>query len=494
MGTPTRAPTPAVRRPATAGPGVARPPAGPARRGRPGGRYRRWARLSLPPSWPLSTLLVAYPIWWALGLGILSFTIVAIPMAWTLIRRRPIKIPSGFGFWLLFLLWCFVSLTMITVNPPGTYGEFGIGRVLSSGLRLMQYLSLTVLLLYIGNLTERELPRLKLVRMLGIFFLTTVAGGLLGTYYPEFEFTAPFEHVLPTSIRNDTYVQNIVHPTAAQVEWFLGFRSARPEAPFEWANAWGNNLSILLIWMVVGWWIYGGLGRRIILGVALCLAAIPIVYSLNRGLWVALGITVAYATIRVLAKGRLWQLAGMSIALVIATGLFVFSPLQTIVADRLANPHSDSGRVWNRNKTLEVARESPIVGFGGTRWAIGSQNSSTTGKTGACPTCGHPPLGADGQLWLVVISQGYVGAAFYLMFFINAIRRYRRDSTPIGAAGLLVLLLGLFSMLIYDHLVTPLALYFIAIALLWRNEQQQRATPLRDVAQTRLTRASRSDW
>lgn len=489
MGTPTRAPRQGSFLPS--GDGGRGPVTGP---GRPRRRLTKWSRHDLPPSWLLSVLLVGYPIWWALGLGILSFTIVAIPMAWTLIRRRPIKLPPGFGFWLLFLLWCFVSLTMLEVNPPGTYGAFGIGRILSSGLRMVQYLSLTVLLLYVGNLTERELPRLKLVRMLGVFFMTTVAGGLLGTYFPEFEFTAPFEYALPESIREQTYVQNVVHPTAAQVEWFLGFRTARPEAPFEWANAWGNNLSILLIWMVVGWWIYGGAGRRAVLGVVLAIASIPIVYSLNRGLWVMLALSVLYVVVRIAMKGKLLHLAALSIALVIAIGLFAFSPLQTIVADRIATPHSNSERAWNRSRTLEVAMGSPVIGYGGTRWAIGSQKSATTGKTGACPTCGHPPLGADGQLWLLVISQGYVGAAFYVLFFLSALWRYRKDRTPIGNAGLLVLLLSLFSMLVYDHLVTPLALYFIALALLWRNEQERRATPLTDIAQTSLSRQSRNSW
>ncbi|RAY14509.1 hypothetical protein DPM19_15235 [Actinomadura craniellae] len=429
----------------------------------------------MPPAWPVAALLVGYPIWWALGLGIFSFTIIAIPMAWGLVRRWPIRLPAGFGLWLLFLLWCVFSLSMITVDPPGTYGQFGMGRMISSGLRLVQYLSITILLLYIGNLTEKELPRLRLVRMLGIFFLTTVAGGLLGTYVPDFEFKAPLEYVLPAALANDSYVLNLVHPTAAQIEWFLGFRSPRPEAPFEWANAWGNNLSILLIWFVIGWWTYGGPGRRLSMGVFLSLAAIPVVYSLNRGLWAALGFAVLFGAIRMAMRGRVWALAGMSAILLVGTVFFISSPLKQIVDDRLANPHSDSGRAWNRNKTMEVAWGSPVLGYGGTRWAIGSQNSSVTGKTGGCPECGHPPLGADGQLWLVIISQGYVGAFFYLAFFLNALWRYRRDNTPIGSAGLLVLCLALFTMLIYDHLVTPLALYFVTLGLLWRNDQARRA-------------------
>ena len=42
------------------------------------------------------------------------------------------------------------------------------------------YVALTVLLLYAGNLTDAELSRRRLVRLLGWLFVVTVAGGLLG--------------------------------------------------------------------------------------------------------------------------------------------------------------------------------------------------------------------------------------------------------------------------------------------------------------------------
>ncbi len=39
---------------------------------------RRPVRL---PAWPLTGLLLLYPLWWALGLGVLIFPLVALPMA-----------------------------------------------------------------------------------------------------------------------------------------------------------------------------------------------------------------------------------------------------------------------------------------------------------------------------------------------------------------------------------------------------------------------------
>src|SRR6266545_2091871 len=54
-------------------------------------------------AWPLWALLVLYPVWWLLGLGTFIFPILAVPMAIYLVRHRPIKVPPGFGIWLLFL-------------------------------------------------------------------------------------------------------------------------------------------------------------------------------------------------------------------------------------------------------------------------------------------------------------------------------------------------------------------------------------------------------
>src|SRR6185312_4770543 len=59
------------------------------------------------PAWPLTGILLLYPLWWLLGLGVLAFYLVAAPMAVLLIRRRlaghRLRLPPGFVLWLLFL-------------------------------------------------------------------------------------------------------------------------------------------------------------------------------------------------------------------------------------------------------------------------------------------------------------------------------------------------------------------------------------------------------
>ena len=56
---------------------------GPANRARP--RERR-------PGWPLTALLLLYPLWWALGMGTLIVFVLAVPMVVHLVRRRPVRV------------------------------------------------------------------------------------------------------------------------------------------------------------------------------------------------------------------------------------------------------------------------------------------------------------------------------------------------------------------------------------------------------------------
>ncbi|MFD0888405.1 hypothetical protein ACFQ08_28055 [Streptosporangium algeriense] len=422
-------------------------------------------------AWPIAALLVGYPVWWALGFGGLSIVVLAPAMAAVLWRRRPIKVPRGFGLWLMLLAGYLVSALMLTEMPPGTYGDFGLGRVLGYVMRLALYVSLLTMVLYLGNLTERELPQLTLVRMLGALFVTTVAGGLLGVLLPGAGLTSPVEMLLPRWIADNPYVHNLIHPTTAQVQKVLGHASPRPEAPFEWANAWGSNVSVLLVWFVVGWWTYGGPRRRLAVAPLLALCAVPVVYSLNRGLWIGLGIAAVYLLLRLGARTRIMACSAIAAGAL----LLLLSPLRTLVSERLDNPHSNDIRAFTVSATVAAARTSPIIGYGNTRNAMGNHRTITTGRTDWCEGCGHPPLGSDGQLWHLMITQGFVGAGLYVAFFAGAIRRHWSDRSPVGLAGVLVMILTLLYMFVYDGLVTPLSLYLISFALLWRNSMAGEA-------------------
>ena len=96
------------------------------------------------------------------------------------------------------------------------------------------------------------------------------------------------------------------------------------------------------------------------------------------------------------------------------------------------------------------------------------------GRSAKCPSCGNGTIGGNGQLWLLLICSGFVGAGLYLAFFAYGIWRYRRDTTPYGLAGVLVLILPFVFMLSYTAVGAPLGFTMLSYALLWRNAQARR--------------------
>lgn len=459
----------------------------PARRPSRTGQVREARAGVLKPGWPLVALLGLFPVWWALGLSTFVFPILAVPMALHLLRVRTIRVPPGFGLWLLFLLWSVAGAMFLGLTAPGTVPGSAASRLISFTSRTANYLAATVVLLYVGNMSERHLPTRRVVKLLGLFGLIAIAGGVLGVLAPTFNFTSPLEMVLPHSLASNDYVRTLVHPAAAQNMDVLGYSSPRPKAPFEYTNVWGNCLSVLLIYLIVGWWSQGRPWQRWVAATGLVVSTVPIFYSLNRGMWIGLALSILYVAFRLAAQGRLVTLGGVVFTLTLTVVVFIASPLAGIVQDRLAHPHSDSGRSSASIDAVRAATGSPLLGYGGTRSAIGSSQSIAVGKSPQCPRCGNTVLGGNGQLWLLIIANGFVGAFLYIAFFIQAIWRYWRDRTAIGLSGVLVLLLSLWYMVVYNALVAPLVLYFIAYALVWRQDMERRAraairgrrTPLR---------------
>lgn len=435
------------------------------------------------PRWPVTGLLALYPLWWALGLGTLIFYLAALPMAvllahrWT--RHRSVLTPPGFLLWLVFLATVLAGLFSLGADPDGTVPGTAAGRLVSYGFRLGGYLTLTVLLLYVGNLTARELPQRTLVRLLGWLFLVTVAGGLLGMVAPHFQFTAPLEYLLPKHIRQIGFVQSLVHPSAAQIMDLLGGETPRPGAPWGYTNTWGNNCCLLIGWMLVAGW--SARRGRLLTVAVLAVATAPIVYSLNRGLWIGLGVMLLYVAVRLAARGRLLALAGVTLAGVGLLVALMVTPLGGVVSARLDDGKSNGVRMYTTQLAVDGMLGSPLIGYGSTRNTAGGRNSIAVGQTAACPRCGNFTIGGNGQLWQLLYAHGLIGTLSYFGFFGYGLWRYRRDHTAIGLAASAALVSSFAAALWYNSLVTPLAFTFLAYAALWRNRTVPPRTPIQGV-------------
>lgn len=425
------------------------------------------------PAWPVASLLAFYPLWWALGLGVLIFALMAVPMLVLLLRRRaagrPLRLPPGFGWWMLFLVAVVVSIATLGADPPGTVAGHAEGRLPGAAYKLIMYAALTVLLVYAGNLTETELARRRLVKLLGWLFVVTVAGGLLGIVAGTFEFTSPVEMLLPGHVRYNGFVQSLVHPYAAQIMDLVGGEKPRPAAPWGYTNTWGNNFCLLAGWLVVAAWRSGRPAHQA--GAILCLVVsiVPAVVSLNRGLWIGIGVLVTYVAARYVLAGRLWILGAVTVAAALLALALVATPLGTVVGARLDNGKSNGVRSFLIDRALDGFIGSPVIGYGGTRNTVGGRNSITVGESAGCERCGNFTVGGNGQLWQLLYAHGAAGTAGYLGFFAYGLWRFRRDRSAIGVAGSAAIVTSFSAMLWYNSLVTPLAFMVLAFALLWRN-------------------------
>ena len=230
--------------------------------------------------------------------------------------------------------------------------------------------------------------------------------------------------------------------------------------------------------------------QRLIAVAGVVIGVIPIIYSLDRGLWIGLIFAIAYLGVRLAAQGRLAVLGGLFSALVLAAVLIGLTPLQGMISQRLANGASDARRGSLAVAATVDAVSSPLVGYGDTRHQQGSVQSVTVGRSAKCPTCGNGTIGGNGQLWLLLVCSGFAGAALYVGFFAYGFWRYRRDTTPYGLAGALVLLLTFIFMFSYTATGAPLGIAMFSYVILWRNARARRQQAALATGQPSSVRAS----
>lgn len=418
----------------------------------------------------LTVVLVALPVWWVLGLA------AAAPMAvcgWLglSVLRQPerVRLLPGTAWWLLFLLWLGLGVAVLWVDAPLAETGGGMGRLLVFALRAAWYLAATAVLVWVANTSRSKVPDTLLWTAAGSLFVTATLGGWLGWRFPGLEFRSLVEYVLPGSLTSNEFVRALVHPEASDVQMVLGRPEARPKAPFAYSNTWGAVTALSLVFLVAAATRFGRRGR-VVVGVVAVLATVPVVYSLNRGLWGCLALGGAGLVMLLLVRRRTratwWALgAATLVAAVLALG-----PLGNLVQERMDNQHSNDRRGQLLGATVESMSEgSPVVGFGTTRNVQGSFASISGGSTPQCPACGVPPLGTQGHVWLVLFSQGWWGFAFFLAFVLTSLAQTWRCRTVNESVATFVVGFFLVQMWVYDTLGLPLVLVMLAIGMARRE-------------------------
>lgn len=404
----------------------------------------------LRAGWPLYALLVGFPVWWLLGLAEFIWMLMAIPMLVSLAMRGDVRAPRGFGIWLLFLGWMLISVTQL--DQPS--------RLLSFSYRAAAYLSAGVVFLYVYNLPRQLVPIRSIVMALVAFWLVVVAGGLLGLLVPQGRLTTPLGLLLPPSVANNPFVVDMVHPPFAQVHDFVGYPVPRPTAPFVYTNAWGGNIALLTPIAIAAIGVAMSNLRRNAIRLALLVSLVPIVFSLDRGVWISLGAGLVYMAVRIAIRGRVRALAGLVALMTVIGALVVFTPLMQLIQDRIANPHSNERRASLTEQAAKGAMQSPVFGYGGPRPS--AENTDA------------PPVGTHGQAWLVLYSHGVPGLVLFAGWLAWAVWSTARAPTGVPLWLHVVVVVGCLQLPYYGLLPAQLHLMMIAAALVWRERDSAR--------------------
>jgi len=415
-------------------------------------------------------LFAGYPVWWLLGIT-LPLTVVVVAMLALELKRMPrIRFPRYGTLWGLFMAWVLIGVLVVQVDAPYAVAGWNANRYLTWALRLFWYVAATVVLVHLGNVTDR-VARARLFVSFGWMFVWIVIGGYLGALAPSVDFPSVLEFLLPHRLATNAFVMSLVHPNLAEQMEFAGV--TRPSAPFPYANVWGLNFACFLPFFVVGWGRATGWKRRIT-PLVLVASVVPVVMSLNRGLWIGLGVATVVVVIRAAMAGNARLVAVLGLGVTLLAVVIALSPLHAIVTDRLSSPNSNAGRSELASRGFASTLESPVVGFGTTRDVQGSLSSIAGGSTPDCPRCGAPSFGTQGQVFLTTFAQGYVGAAFYLGFLgLVLVRSVRRRGATVTMALGVVAMHGA-TLFVYSADNLAILPIFAATGILWRAADGER--------------------
>jgi hypothetical protein len=373
-----------------------------------GGTRPRWAQL--PGTWQPYAIFVGLPVWWALGLSFFMWPLIALPLVYPLFRRGELRVPRRFGIWFVFLAWMVASGVQLA-SPS---------RAIAWSWRLSFYFSATIIFLYIYNASRERMPTRTIINALAAYWVVVIAGGWIGVVFPTISLASPFEHVFPHSLLNNTYFYAHVHLQVAQLQHFLGFTEGRPQMFFAYTNAWGSTCAMLTPIGLAALAANPGKTWGRVLKATLCLSIVPIVFSLDRGLWLSLGAGLAYAAIRFGALHDMRRVMRVVGAVLVVGALVAVTPLGGLVTARFAHKTGDTSRLARDQAAQSQIASSPLIGYGAPQQAVGVTHTSKS-------------VGTESEIFLLLYSHG-VPALFlfggFMAYTVVRTAKQRSRSSP----------------------------------------------------------------
>ncbi len=396
------------------------------------------------PTWPMTAMFALYPLWWVIGVADIAWIGTSTVMGLYLLRLRNARAPMRFGVWLAFLLW--MTFSVIELDTPS--------RLLAFGFHSSHYFAITILLLYVYNARTTLTDRF-VTGSVTIFWGIVVLGGFLGMLLPSTVFRTPPSYILPQFLLENQLVRSMVVRRFAQFDPNSIFSvPARPSAPFLFTNNWGNAYSMLIPFVVAYMYEVRGEKKFWLCAFILPISLIPAVATQNRGMFIGLAIATLYVSLRLTLRGEFGVvLIGLGLAATVAS-VVLLSPAQEQLNSRVETTGTTEARARVYAQTLEAVRDSPLLGYGGSRPSANPNN---------------PPVGSHGQFWIVMHSHGIPALLFFMTFLISCFLASLRRVDAVGLLSNTVILVGMVETLFYGFLPSGLYLLFLACGLAMRG-------------------------
>jgi hypothetical protein len=386
------------------------------------------------------------PLAFLLGIHGFVWAVPGVVLGARILSDRSTTFPRSTIPLLAFLGWILLSAAMISSGPG--YLLFGFRWLLFAG-------ALTTLV-WLANVPEARVPSELIVNWMAALWIFLILCGYLGVLFPLFVAKSPFQLALGP-LGDVGFVDELSRWRFAETQGFLGYRLPRPSAPFNATNGWGAAVGILTPFFLQSWILQPDRTRRrwgYLIGLA---GVYPILMSVNRGLWISLGVALVYFAARKALRGKLGPMLVLGGTLLAVTALLVVTPAGQLVADKLdKSDRSNDSRGNLYELAFEGAQESPLIGNGAPRRAEGAPE-------------GMPPVGTHGMLWYLMFVHGFVGMALFLGWLGGEVFRSGRVRTTDGWWAHLALVIGLVQVPFYG-LLPQVVLFGIAAGLSHRKE------------------------
>jgi O-Antigen ligase len=365
----------------------------------------RTARL---PRWPLTAMFGLMPLWWALGVWYFVWPFFGVLLFALMATRGRVRLPTGTALWLVFL--GIIAISVVQLDRVTALYTFT--------LRFGWLVTALLVGVYVYNLARDGVPWSRIANPLAVFWLATVALGWLGVLAPRFSVPSPFLMVLPDGLAHTRFIADITHLDATEFNPLSANPIYRPTAPYPYTNNWGTAYAFLVPF-VLAYLASVRRGRmRIALQVSLPLSVVPAFLTLNRGMFIGLGVGLLYLLVRELTRGRVRLLLPIGALVLVAWVFTLFIPVAELITRRTSTTDTTSDRFDLYAQTWAAVLHSPLLGFG---------QPATVDTTHAAE-----PLGTQGMTWQLLYSHGIPATiCLYLLLAVIA-RRMAAAVTPAG--------------------------------------------------------------